>query len=755
MYRVRMSEVSEENLTLNFGPKEPVHCWKKLQPCEEFVGAKRSKQTLVSWDDGLYIFGGDNGKRMLNDFLVYHIGEGSWARVVFTGAPPAPRYHHSAVVFNNSMFIFGGYTGDINSNSNLHNKNDLFEYKFKSSQWLEWKEVITGPLPPARSAHGAIVYDNKLWIFAGYDGHARLNDLWMIDLIDAHPHWVQIEQTGDHPPTCCNFPTAVVDDSMFVFSGQSGAKITNHLYEFKFLEKRWIRIPTEHLLRGAPAPPQRRYGHTMVAHHRQLYVFGGAVEGTLQSELHCYDVDSRSWSIIQPANGSRSPSGRLFHSAAVCDNAMYVFGGTLDAAATRSGEMYRFQFSSYPKCTLIDDFAKLLQREQFCDVTFLLGDSQSAVNAHAVVVSARSPFLREKIMTLSAHSCDDQSPSFLHEKPVQVSLPQATEEVFKMALHFMYTDHIHPSLESTSREGMSSEQMLLMMDVYKLSLLLKIKRLEMLCVQYIQASINEENVLLVLENACELRLVSLKDYCLKFIVRESSFKTIVMSKKFENIEQSLMVEIIRRQQSSIRSRPTSPDLPQEEEHLVPSSLQDDLRDFLQSEVGKSFADILLDVDGVIIPAHKPVLAGRCAYFEAMFRSFMPKDNMIKITFGKITPTQQAFHSLMRYIYCGDTVMPPEDALYLFAAPDFFGFTNQRLQVHCKATLEEKVSVDNILDIFEAADAINMEEVKSHILNLIVNDFGTIVKQAHFRTLKRGLLLDILDTLAVKMPSVPK
>jgi len=746
-----MAEVpSEDNLTLNFGPKEPVHCWKKLQPCEEFVGAKRSKQTLVSWGDGLYIFGGDNGKRMLNDFLVFHIGEGSWARVVYTGTPPAPRYHHSAVVFNNSMFIFGGYTGDINSNSNLHNKNDLFEYKFKSSQWLEWKDVITGPLPPARSAHGSIVYDNKLWIFAGYDGHARLNDLWMIDLTDVHPHWIQVNQTGDHPPTCCNFPTAVVDNSMYVFSGQSGAKITNHLYEFKFLEQRWVRIPTEHLLRGAPAPPQRRYGHTMVAHNRQLYVFGGAVEGTLQSELHCYDVDSRSWSIIQPVDGSQSPSGRLFHSGAVCDNAMYIFGGTLDAAATRSGEMYRFQFSSYPKCTLINDFAKLLENEQFCDVEFLLGESKDVLSAHSVVVAARSPFLHEKIMGVHKQTSTQQSPSFIHDKPLVVTLPQATMEVFKMALHFMYTDRIHPSLESTSREGMSSEQMLLMMDVYKLSLLLKIKRLEMLCVQYIQASINEENVLLVLENACELRLCSLKDYCLKFIVRESSFKTIVMSSKFENIEQNLMVEIIRRQQSCIRSRPTSPDFSHEDEQSIPSSLQDDLRDFLQSEIGKNYADVFLEVGEVMVPAHKPVLAARCAYFEAMFRSFMPKDHLVKITFGKIIPTQQAFHSLMRYIYCGDTVMPPEDALYLFAAPDFFGFSNQRLQVYCKYMLEEKVSVDNILDIFEAADAIKMQEVKAHILSLIVNDFGAIIKQAHFRTLKRELLLDILDTLAAKM-----
>ncbi len=41
----------------------------------------------------------------------------------------------------------------------------------------------TGKRPVARSAHGAAVYDGKLWIFAGYDGNARLNDMWTISLL--------------------------------------------------------------------------------------------------------------------------------------------------------------------------------------------------------------------------------------------------------------------------------------------------------------------------------------------------------------------------------------------------------------------------------------------------------------------------------------------------------------------------------------------------------------------------------------------
>lgn len=44
----------------------------------------------------------------------------------------------------------------------------------------------------------------------------------------------QIEQSGEIPPSCCNFPVAVCRDKMFVFSGQSGAKITNNLFQFEF-----------------------------------------------------------------------------------------------------------------------------------------------------------------------------------------------------------------------------------------------------------------------------------------------------------------------------------------------------------------------------------------------------------------------------------------------------------------------------------------------------------------------------------------
>ena len=650
------------------------------------------------------------------------------------------------------MFVFGGYTGDIYSNSNLRNKNDLFEYKFTTSQWIDWEDKISGTLPPARSAHGAAVYNNCLWIFAGYDGHMRLNDMWAIDLLASQPEWEQIDQSGDSPPTCCNFPVAVVDESMYVFSGQSGAKITNNLYQFKFQERQWIRIRTEHLLRGSPSPPQRRYGHTMVAFGRSLYVFGGAADGILDNEVHCFDVDSRLWSVIQPASGSETPCGRVFHSAAVWNNSMYIFGGTIDSVSNRSGDLYRFCFSSFPKCTLIEDFASLLKKQLFCDVRFVLGEDAVIVKAHAAIVAARSPFLQRKILEVYGADHPKQEnpwlPAFVNEDVLSVELKEVDGESFKMAMYSMYTDRIHPDLENTSREGMTVPQMLLMMDVYKLALLLETKWLELLSMHYIEASVNVENVLLVLHNASELKLSSLREYCMKFIIRENNFRKVIMSSAFETLDRELMVQIIRRQQ--FRSRPTSPDPHTDEDVSVPSSLRDNLSDFLQSESGRPFTDVALKVGSEVVLAHKPVLAARCAYFEALFRSFMPGNHKVEITFGKDVPSLEAFLSLLRYIYCGHVRMPPEDSLYIFSAPNFFGFSNSRLHSYCKASLEKDVCVDNVLTMLEAANAINMEVMKKHCLEMIATNFPVIVQQAYFRNLKRELLLNILDVLASKM-----
>ncbi|KAL7985442.1 hypothetical protein Chor_004012 [Crotalus horridus] len=729
---------SVEYLTLNFGPFETVHRWRRLPPCDEFVGARRSKHTVVAYRDAIYVFGGDNGKTMLNDLLRFDVKDCSWCRAFTTGTPPAPRYHHSAVVYGSSMFVFGGYTGDIYSNSNLKNKNDLFEYKLATGQWTEWK--IEGRLPVARSAHGATVYSDKLWIFAGYDGNARLNDMWTINLQDRDlTCWEEIKQTGEIPPSCCNFPVAVCKERMFVFSGQSGAKITNNLFQFEFKEKIWTRIPTEHLLRGSPPPPQRRYGHTMVAFDRHLYVFGGAADNTLPNELHCYDVDSQTWEVIHPSPDSELPTGRLFHAAAVICDAMYIFGGTVDNNI-RSGEMYRFQFSCYPKCTLHDDYGRLWENRQFSDLEFVLGEKEERVRGHTAIVTARCKWLRKKI-TQAKERLKQKSKQEVNEEGqempqkemagnnvkmgrlqplLEVTIREAEAQPFEVLMQFLYTDKI-----KYPRKG-HVQDVLLIMDVYKLALNFKLSRLEQLCVQYIEASVDLQNVLV--------------EHCLNFVVKESHFNQVIMMKEFEHLSSSLIVEIVRRkQQPPFR---THSDQPLD----IGTSLIQDMKAYLEG-AGLEFCDIILLLDGHPRPAHKAILAARSSYFEAMFRSFMPEDGQVNISIGEMVPSKQAFESMLRYIYYGEVNMPPEDSLYLFAAPYYYGFYNNRLQAYCKQNLEMNVTVENVLQILEAADRTQALDMKRHCLYIIVHQFTKVSKLPNLRSLSQPLLLDIIESLA--------
>jgi hypothetical protein len=59
-----------------------------------------------------------------------------------------------------------------------------------------------------------------LYIFAGFDGTERLNDMWRIKLTSAEPAWEPVEQKGDLPPPLCNCPVTLADSKLYLFSGK-------------------------------------------------------------------------------------------------------------------------------------------------------------------------------------------------------------------------------------------------------------------------------------------------------------------------------------------------------------------------------------------------------------------------------------------------------------------------------------------------------------------------------------------------------
>jgi hypothetical protein len=125
----------------------------------------RSLHSAVIWNDSMYIFGGYNGHVRVNDFHAFSFTTRRWSPVLpaaHSGMPPSPRDRHVSVVHGNTLYIFGGFDGTSRTN-------DFYGFDFSS---MTWREIVprTGSPPSERHSHASVVYGNSMYVFGGYDG---------------------------------------------------------------------------------------------------------------------------------------------------------------------------------------------------------------------------------------------------------------------------------------------------------------------------------------------------------------------------------------------------------------------------------------------------------------------------------------------------------------------------------------------------------------------------------------------------------
>jgi N-acetylneuraminic acid mutarotase len=109
-----------------------------------------------------------DGAKTLSTLHEFDFSDNSWRTVSYNSTPPPHRYRHTAAVNKNCMFIFGGV-------DQTHIRfNDVRKYDFETKLWsqLSFNEDI-----PTRSFHGSVVVDEEMFIFGGYDGTSRLNQV--------------------------------------------------------------------------------------------------------------------------------------------------------------------------------------------------------------------------------------------------------------------------------------------------------------------------------------------------------------------------------------------------------------------------------------------------------------------------------------------------------------------------------------------------------------------------------------------------
>ncbi len=139
-------------------------------------GGRYGSQTL-SYNGKMWLIGGNNSGTLKND--VWSSLDGvNWTQVLAstgkgTATQFSPREDFGAVVFNNAMWVIGGWAGV--------SKNDVWS----STDGINWTEVNANAAFAARWGMSTLVYNNTLWLISGTSGSstnfpttAGYGDVW-------------------------------------------------------------------------------------------------------------------------------------------------------------------------------------------------------------------------------------------------------------------------------------------------------------------------------------------------------------------------------------------------------------------------------------------------------------------------------------------------------------------------------------------------------------------------------------------------
>merc|ERR1719253_2085623 len=83
--------------------------WEHLENVGD-VYTPRTGHAVVNEDGVFYLFGGTDGAARQSDVHAYNVETNLWQEIRANGTPPAARSGAQAVVWNSSVWFFGGYT---------------------------------------------------------------------------------------------------------------------------------------------------------------------------------------------------------------------------------------------------------------------------------------------------------------------------------------------------------------------------------------------------------------------------------------------------------------------------------------------------------------------------------------------------------------------------------------------------------------------------------------------------------------------
>jgi hypothetical protein len=379
-------------------------------------------------DAQIVIIGGwlGSGPLAASDTWVLDISGGidrlRWFQPPVRGTPPGPCNMHSAdfIASRGEVYVFRGGNG-------REYLNDL--HALNTTNYV-WRAVeTTGEAPQARANHSSAVLDwngkTELFVFGGWNGSERLNDIHILDTETST--WSTPRVSGSRPHPRAGMSLTALRGRLYLFGGSgTSSKCFSDLQIFDRKEMAWLDVNDEEQ-QSTPSSPSR-YGNDerdmfpswglsgqdgmMCGDNNQvensrafMFTDWRSQEGMYITSQQPHSANPNDEDMVASVLVTGKPPGkRAGHTATAVGRHIYVFGGScgtdylsdLFVLDTDPPPLMKLTESTCPEL-VARRLKHFFNDEEFSDVTFLVEGRE--VHGHKLILSTVSDCFRAMFMT--------------------------------------------------------------------------------------------------------------------------------------------------------------------------------------------------------------------------------------------------------------------------------------------------------------------------------------------------------------------
>lgn len=343
--------------------------WTELHPAAKPTA--RAGHTMVTIDGVIYLFGGyerdaasSNGREGTADKSgaditgpsaangpvsdLWKFDGQNWQKIA-DNHPPPPRYLHTAIVYRNKMFVFGGQ-------SSTTYFNDTWEYDPNTRTWLELPPG--GLKPEPRSRHSAVMEDGSMIVFGGKGANGQQSDAYAWSFNLTTQTWTRKSANPSGALDCHS--ATMVGNKMYVFGGNSGSTKKNDVFSYDPAADTWTKVSTQ-----GTSPDPRAFS-AMTTEGTSFLIFGGENNsGVFFNDTWEFNTITNTWTrrgniplgvtragaaTIQVANTGSSSSSARPAASPLGQTYQILFGG-VDANGNYSDKTYKYATNTGNNCS--------------------------------------------------------------------------------------------------------------------------------------------------------------------------------------------------------------------------------------------------------------------------------------------------------------------------------------------------------------------------------------------------------------------